>query len=585
MSAPTSPQRILIVDDVPVNLVMLESLIAGKGIEVIKATSGEEAIKLSKKYELSLILLDVVMPDMSGYEVAEAIRSFKRTQYVPIIFVTASSKTDDNLLKSYESGVADVLYKPLNPTVIKSKVKIFLELDSQRQLIKKQSHDLKDAFERLQDYAQHDQLTGLYNRDQIINILNRIMANARRHGSNMAVLFLDLDHFKHINDSLGHDVGDMLLKSVADRVRSSVREGDFVARLGGDEFAVILNELDSEKSASLVAQKILDKLVVPHSLKDHEIIVSSSIGIALFDESYDTSAALLKAADAAMYQAKQKGRSQFAFFSPELEEQAVKRMAIARGLNDAIDGNKLSIFYQPQVDTLSKKVVGFEALMRWENDGEWVSPALFIPIAEETGLIPKMGEWILRQSCLQLIAWQKAGLIEPDVKMSVNISLRQIQSGNFLDVLDQVLKETKVNPHCLEFELTESSVMDDPERAITIFRNIHDLGIEISVDDFGTGYSSLNYLRHLPIDCLKVDQSFIKDIGVDENDEAIVKVIIGLAHNLGLNVIAEGVETETQCKFLIDNNCNVLQGYLISRPIPPEQVVEFLKKHKSLDQV
>lgn len=577
MAPASSLQRVLIVDDVPVNLVMLESLITDKGIEVIKATSGKDAIEKTKAYDFSLILLDVIMPDMSGYEVAEAIRSHKRTKYVPIIFVTGSDQSPDNVAKSYESGVVDVLYKPINPAIIKSKVRIFLELDSQRQLIKKQSQDLKEAFERLQDYAQHDQLTGLYNRDQIINILNRIMANARRHGSKMAVLFLDLDHFKHINDSLGHDVGDMLLKSVSDRVRSCIREGDFVARLGGDEFAVILNELDTDRSASLVAQKILDKLVIPHSFDEHEIIVSSSIGIALFDDSYKTSAALLKAADAAMYQAKKKGRSQFAFFSPELEEQAVKRMIIARELNEAIDTNKLSIYYQPQIDACNKNVVGFEALMRWENEDEWISPALFIPIAEETGLIPKMGEWVLRKSCEQLMTWQNAGVIGPEVKMAVNISLRQIQAGNFLEILNQVLADTQIEPRCLELELTESSVMDDPERAINIFKSIHDLGIEISVDDFGTGYSSLNYLRHLPIDCLKVDQSFVKDIGVDENDEAIVRVIIGLAHNLGLSVVAEGVETETQSQFLIDNKCNVLQGYLISRPIPPEQIVHFIR--------
>lgn len=570
------PQYILIVDDIPANLVMLEAIIARPGIEILKANSGKEAIRLASEQELSLVLLDVMMPDINGYRVAEQLKANPDNQFVPIIFVTGSTRNNEVLVDSYASGAVDVLFKPIEPEIIRAKVKIFLELDEQRRLIHEQRLSLEKAFDQLQHYAQLDQLTGLYNRDEISSILVNLMEQARRQQATLALLFLDLDHFKNINDSLGHDVGDMLLKSVALRIRNAVRRSDFVARLGGDEFAVILNGLENEEAASLVAQKILDQLVVPHNLESHEVIISSSIGIAVFDDSYQSASDLLKAADAAMYQAKRKGRSQFAYFSPELEAQALKRMEIARALNGAINDNELSAFYQPQFDARSGELVGFEALMRWRRNDEWISPALFIPIAEETGLIPRLGEWVLRHCCAQLRTWQQQGIVDTSVKMAVNISNRQIQANNFLQILESTLQESQLAPSCLELELTESTVMDDPKSTISVFKKIHTLGVEIAVDDFGTGYSSLNYLRQLPLDCLKIDQSFVKDISVDRNDEAIVKAIIGLSHTLGLKVVAEGVETEVQSRFLREHDCDTLQGYLYGRPIPAIEVPAFI---------
>jgi len=573
------PQRILIADDIPANIVMLEAILSGEDIEIVTATSGADAIKATRNPDMdfSLILLDVVMPDMDGYEVAKAIRATPQTQYIPIIFVTAADKSDSNVFRSYESGAVDVLYKPLQPEIIRSKVKIFLELDQQRRLIKHQSQELRQAFKQLQHYAQHDQLTGLYNREQISNILTQLLAKADRDKSLMGLLFLDLDHFKNVNDSLGHDVGDLLLQSVSERIKGAIRASDFVARLGGDEFAVVLSELDSPEAAALVAQKILDRLVIPHSLKSHEILVSSSIGIAISNDKHNTPAALLKAADAAMYQAKRKGRSQYAYFSQDLEEQAMKRMEIARSLNEAIDRDELSIFYQPQIAAQTGELVGFEALMRWNHKQSWISPALFIPIAEESGLIPKLGEWVLQTCCRQMKLWQEQDKLSRSVKVAVNISNRQIQAGNFIDVLREALELTSFDPACLELELTESTVMDDPETTISTFNKIHELGVEISVDDFGTGYSSLNYLRQLPLDRLKIDQSFVKDISVDRGDEAIVKAIIGLSHNLGLTVVAEGVETELQSAFLREHKCDVLQGYLFSKPIPAPEIRSYLE--------
>jgi len=563
-SALTGSQRILIVDNVLANLAMLEALLAQENVAIIQTDSGKKALEILSNTAVSLVILDVLMPEMDGCQVAELIHSNPKTQSIPIIFMTGVDNHEPNLFKGIQSGAVDVLYKPLQPEIIRSKVKVFLELDQQRQLIK--------------HYAQHDRLTGLFNREQITNILVRLMANARRSKKLLGLLFLDLDHFKSINDTFGHDAGDLLLKSVADRVRGAVREGDFVARLGGDEFAVILSELDSSESAGLVAQKILDQMVMPHALTDHEILISSSIGIALYDNQDKLASDLLKSADSAMYQAKKKGRSQFAYFSPDLEQKALKRMEIARDLNHTIDNNELSVFYQPQISASNGEVVGFEALMRWQKNQEWISPALFIPIAEETGLIPKLGEWILNASCKQLKRWQDQNLLGRIVKVSVNVSSRQIQSKNFLTVLKNALESSGLAPACLELELTESTVMDDPETTISVFKAIHQLGVEIAVDDFGTGYSSLAYLRHLPLDRLKIDQSFVRDIDIDRNDEAIVKAIIGLSHNLGLNVVAEGVETEEQSAFLRRHHCDTLQGYLFARPLPAVDIPDFLRK-------
>lgn len=577
-----SKQRVLIADDVPSNLVLLEAIIASTGVEVIKADSGQQAIDQLRKHDISLALLDVIMPEVDGYQVAEFIRSTPQTKFVPIIFVTGSDKTDSNLVKSYQSGVVDVLYKPLQPDIILAKVRIFLELDQQRRLIKQQSAELEIALKRLQHYAQHDQLTQLFNRDQITSILTRMLASASRSKQEVGLLFLDLDHFKNVNDSLGHDVGDLLLKHAANRLKATVRESDFVARLGGDEFAILLTNLDHPESATLIAQKILETLALPYYLNEHEILVSCSIGIALHDGLSHSAADLLKAADAAMYQAKQKGRNQFAYFSAELEQQALKKMDISRGLREAMENNELSIHYQPQISAETGEIVGLEALLRWYKDKHWISPAEFIPVAEESGLIPKLGEWVLLHSCLDLKRWQQNHNFDHSIKVAVNISNRQIQASNFLAVVQNTLDKSKLSPACLELELTESSVMDDPESTISLFHSIHQLGIDIAVDDFGTGYSSLSYLRQLPLDCIKIDQSFIQDICHDKNDEAIVKAIIALSHSLDLKVVAEGVETSHQIEFLRQQRCDILQGFLISRPIPSTDIPEFVANYSPL---
>ena len=572
------PQKIVIVDEDKSNLLYLKGLLAGVKDEtqILAVCSPQETLKLLDENDVSLIILDEFLPTLNGEELASIIHSKPENKFTPIMLLADCSDSESKLVKRYQSGVIDILHNPVNPEILRAKTRIFLELDFQRRLINEQSLELQETLKRLQHYVQHDQLTQLFNREQITNILVRLMANSRRTGKKISLLFLDLDHFKNVNDCLGHDIGDLLLKSVAERIRSVVRESDFVARLGGDEFAVLLTELDRPDAAGEVAHKLLQKIILPHHIRQHEVLVSCSVGIAHYDSGDCSAQQLLKSADAAMYLAKRKGRNQYAFFSESLEKQAQQRIKIANRLNYAIKNDELSIDYQPQLLANGGELVGFEALLRWQCDGNWMSPSEFIPIAEESGMIPQLGEWILLNGCRDFQRWRENELIHHKVKLAVNISNRQLQAGDFMSILQNTLDETGIPPSCLELELTESTVMDDPNSTTALFNEVHSLGIEIAVDDFGTGYSSLSYLRQLPLDALKIDRSFVSHIANNTNDEAIVKAIINLSHTLGLKVIAEGVETEEQSLFLRANDCDFLQGYHFAKPIRRDEVEAYL---------
>jgi diguanylate cyclase (GGDEF)-like protein len=578
--SPQDQQKILVVDDSASTLMLMEAIVSEAGARVFTADTPDKALVLIKKHTFALIFLDVVMPGMDGFALAQEIRLNKRNAYVPIMFVTSSSRNDETIMRSYKSGVVDILHKPIEPEIIEAKTRIFLQLDEQKQLIEDQQSALKEAFKRLQSYAQHDQLTGLFNRDQISNILARKLNKADRQQRQIGVMFLDLDHFKLVNDSFGHDTGDLLLRSIASRICASVRDCDYVARLGGDEFCVILTELESNSTAGRIAERILKEMAEPHILGEHEVISNCSIGIALSEPEMHSASDLLKNADAAMYQAKQKGRSQFAYFSETLEQEALMRIDLGMKLKTALEENQLEVHYQPQYCSKGMSVIGFEALMRWSIEGRHISPVTFISIAEETGQINQLGYWILDASCTQLKTWQDKGLLDSSATIAVNVSNRQIQSGELASQVSRVLTKTGLNPECLEIELTESTVMEDPERTISTFREMNEVGVRISVDDFGTGYSSLAYLKHLPLDSLKIDRSFVNDITEDNNNQAIVRAIIGLSHNLGLTVIAEGVETLDQQIFLTDNGCDTLQGFFFSKPLKSEDIERMLADRK-----
>ena len=422
----------------------------------------------------------------------------------------------------------------------------------------------KDA---LSYQAHHDYLTGLPNRILFNDRLAQAIEKAKRKSSKIALLFIDLDHFKEINDSLGHETGDEVLKEVTHRLSGVLREEDTLARLGGDEFIVILENLQQAQDASILAKKILDALVDTIKVGNDILYVSTSIGVSIYPDDGSLSEDLLKYADSAMYKAKEEGRNNFQFYSAEMTELAFERVVMEVSLRAALQNEEFIVHYQPQVNGFKDKITGFEALVRWKHQSIGViSPAKFIPLAESTGLIVELDRYVMKTAMKQIVQWYKDGL-NPGV-VSINLSVKQLQQKDFLSVLKDILNETQCKTEWIELEVTESQIMTHPDEAIEILRELSKLGISLAVDDFGTGYSSLAYLKRLPINKLKIDQSFIMDIPHDEEDIAITKAVIALSTSLRLQVIAEGVETKEQKEFLVENGCESIQGYYYSKPLP-----------------
>lgn len=434
---------------------------------------------------------------------------------------------------------------------------------------------IKMSQQELEHMAHHDPLTSLPNR-LLFNIrLEHSLARSRRDGVRVGVLFLDLDRFKDVNDTLGHTVGDVLLALVAERLSSVVREEDTVARLGGDEFGVILEELRQDTDASLVAEKLIRVLSTPFDVEGHRVEVGASIGISIGPDDGDDVTTLLKNADVAMYSAKNDGRGMYHFYQREMTHAVVRRLAMEAALRRALDKGELEVWYQPQIDLFSRKVVGAEALVRWRDPEQGlISPVEFIPLAEESGLIIPLGEWVLEQACSQTFAWRRAGLLLQSI--SVNVAGQQIGSGNFVDTVSRVLSKTGLTPAVLELEITEGFIMYNADHALSVMRGLRALGVSTAIDDFGTGYSSLGYLKQLPIDKLKIDQSFVRDLPADQDDVAISRAVIMLGQSLGFHVIAEGIETEGQVAFLRGEGCRMGQGYLFSRPLPAKEFEAYL---------
>ncbi len=429
--------------------------------------------------------------------------------------------------------------------------------------------ELVESRSQLLHLAQHDALTDLPNRLLYLDRLRHALERARREQQRLAVLFLDLDRFKHINDSLGHALGDRLLVEVALRLRSTVRSEDTVARMGGDEFILLMENLRQDEDAALLAQKLLQVMSAPFHLEGHEFYITSSIGISLYPRDGTDAETLVRNADAAMYRAKAQGRNAYAFYTEALTHSAMERVQIETELRQAIARGELAVHYQPQVDLASGRVIGAEALLRWQHPRlGMVSPERFIPIAEDTGLIIDIGAWVLHQACRQMQSWRQAGL--PLDSIAVNVAGPQIQRGDILATVQRVLAETGLPAHCLELEVTEGFIMGQAEAAIGVLDALSRLGVRLAIDDFGTGYSSLAYLKRLPIDKLKVDRSFVRDLPADEEDAAIAAAVIALGHSLGLTVIAEGVETAAQRDFLLTRRCDQAQGWYYGRPVPPE---------------
>jgi diguanylate cyclase (GGDEF)-like protein len=435
----------------------------------------------------------------------------------------------------------------------------------------------KRAEERIQYLATHDALTGLPNRDMFGQVLNIAIASAQRYERKLAVLFIDLDRFKIVNDTLGHEAGDALLNEMAVRLKECVRASDLVARLGGDEFGVLLQETGDALQVATVARKILSALMKPINLSDQECRVTASIGVCMYPGDGADEQALMKNAESAMYLAKEEGKNNFQFYSAKITTHSLERFTLEAGLRRALENDEFILHYQPKVDFKTSAISGVEALIRWRSPLGIISPALFIPLAEETGLIVPIGRWVLRQACAQNMIWQRQGL--PPTCMAVNLSARQFNDGELLKDIREALAESGMPPERLELEITEGMVMKDTERAIKLLTAIKAMGVRLAIDDFGTGYSSLAQLKRFPIDTLKVDRSFIRDIPNDSEDNAIAEAIIAMGQTLGLTVVAEGVETAEQAEFLRSRACDEMQGYYFSKPIEPEKFVELLRTY------
>ena len=441
--------------------------------------------------------------------------------------------------------------------------------------------EMKRYQHEIEQQANFDSLTGLPNRNLLTDRAATEILRAERDAHDIAVVFIDLDNFRVVNDSLGHAVGNQLLRLVGERLGSALREMDAIARPGGDEFVLVLGEQENERTISSQMQRIVDVFARPFAVGEQELFVTASIGVASYPQDGKKFDVLLKNSEVAMYRAKDLGRNTFQFYTAEMNARVSERLALESWLRRAVERNELLLHYQPQVDLRTRHIFGAEALVRWQHPKlGMVSPGKFIPLAEQTGLIVPIGEWVLRTACAQNKAWQDAGL--PPIAVAVNISARQFREKSLLNSVAAILKETGLDPKFLELEVTEGVIMHDAEAVIAILQQLNAMGVTLSIDDFGTGYSSLSYLKRFPVDRLKIDQSFVRDITLGADSAAIVQAVITLGHSLNLRVIAEGVETAEQLQFLMQRECDEKQGYLFSRPVPAEEFRKLLEERRML---
>jgi len=532
--------------------------------------NGRQGLDLFIEHHPDIVLTDILMPEMDGIQMAKEIKALDSS--TRIIAMTTTNSTD-HLLESIDIGINHYVVKPVKVEKLFSAIEHCLAcIELERQL--------RQQDDEIRRMAYNDALTKLPNRLLFNELLNLALALAQRHNHTrrLAVLFLDLDRFKVVNDTLGHDIGDQLLQATAERLKECCRrDRDTVARRGGDEFIILLPDLDTTREAVNVAQKILNAFSKPFIVGDHEIFVGTSIGISVFPDDGTDSETLIKNSDMAMYRAKEQGRNRYCLFNKSMNDEAAQRLTLENSLRKALQRGEFFLNYQPEMDVQNGRIIGFEALVRWQHpEMGLILPKEFIYLAEETGLIVPLGEWVLRSACAQNKAWQDADL--PSVRVAVNLSPRELQRVNMVEIVEQVLFETNLDPQWLELEVTEGCMINDLATTSNTLQRLSNLGVHISIDDFGTGYSSLSYIKKLPINTLKIDQSFVNDITTNSDDAAIATAIIGMAQSLRLNVIAEGVEAKEQIDFLSSQNCRGMQGYYFSKPLSADEVLPFMRE-------
>ncbi|MCH6560611.1 EAL domain-containing protein [candidate division KSB1 bacterium] len=571
-----SPIKTLLFEDDPGDFALLREYIAedkSANIKLENVQRLEDGLELLSQDKFDIILVDLSLPDSHGFETFEQINT--TWPEIPIIVLTAN-EDDDLATQAVKAGAQDYLVKgQFEQQLLIRSIRHALE---RHQLLR----ELKAARVAERFLAYRDNLTKLPNRQLFYDRLHQAILHSKRHKNVFAILFLDLDGFKAINDKLGHSTGDYLLKMAAERLKKCLRQSDTVSRWGGDEFTIILNRISQEQDAIKVAHKILESISQPFQAEEYDLFVTTSIGICLYPSDATDVEDLLKNADTAMYRAKKDGKNSFRCYDPSMNVNYLEHVTRVNSLKKAIEGDELEAFYQPQVNLNTKKIAGVEAFVRWRHPNlGLIPPSQFMPLAEETGLILQIDEWMLRQACAQNKRWQEEGL--PAIRVSVNLSDRTFREPEVQQTLNRILEETGLEAKYLVLEITENDAMQNVEKTVERLKKFKDIGVQIALHQFGTGTSSLSCLKRLPKDMLKIDRSFVKGLNENEEDRTITKGITALAHSLDLKVIAEGVETKEQLSFLLIPGCDEVQGYLISRPVPSGELTELLKSGWQMD--
>jgi len=567
--------KILLVDDDEDDYVMTRDLLddaRGSSFDLEWVADYDSALDRVLKQSHDVYLFDYRLGARTGLDLLR--KMIEEGCRAPVILLTGQGDLEIDL-EAMKAGASDYLIKgEINAHLLERSIRYAIER--------------KKAEERMATMAYYDSPTKLPNRSLFQDRLRQVMARNGRNNALAAVLFLDIDDFKRVNDTLGHSVGDLLLKGVAERLSNTMRrsdsvsrrtEDDMFARLGGDEFTVLLSEIREFEDAAKVARRIIDALSKPFVLDNHEIYITTSIGVAVFPHDGRDMDTLMKNADAAMYHAKAQGKNNYQYYKESMNAAAIKRLALEGDIRRAIDRNEFLLYYQPQVNAVSGRIIGVEALIRGQHPEKGMSPPSdFIPLAEQTGLIIPMSEWIIETACIQSRLWRQNGFAP--IPISINLTSHQFRQRNFIENISNVLRDYDLSPEDLLLEITESTLMEDTEMTVISLNALTKMGFRLVIDDFGTGYSSLSYLKRFPLYSIKIDQSFVREVTTDQDDEAIARAVISMAHSMRMIVVAEGVETVEQMRFLIEQGCDKMQGYLFSRPVPPEGIADLLSVQK-----